>query len=153
MTDTTLEQGATAAIRVVKRATAKIPADWILEKGPEQNHYNYCDGTIDTGPRGSAQWLYGFAFDLTHEVPNGQLLSVMEPTGKEWSLLLKEPNVQGGTAMDYRFTDGRTQLYITLNGESSTRPRVGVSAYGQCIRNGETGPGTFPTPNPADITG
>ncbi len=77
----------------------------------------------------------------------------MTPSGTNWELASTEPNEQGGTAMDYRFTDGRTRLRIMLNGENGARPRVAVRAITTCIRNGTTGPGTFSTPNPADITG
>ncbi|WP_426515283.1 hypothetical protein ACPPVQ_11790 [Diaminobutyricibacter sp. McL0618] len=153
MTDTTLQKGAIETIRAVNSATAKIPEDWILAKDPEHNDYGYCDGTIDRGPNGSAYWSYGYAIDLEHVVPNEELLNLMTPGSKEWKLTSTEPNEQGGTATDYYFSDGRTRLHIMLNGENTSRPRVGVGAISTCIRNGDTGPNTFPTPNPADFAG
>jgi hypothetical protein len=153
VTGTTLEKAAVETIRVVNKATASIPADWVRIKDAESNNYAYCDDNIDTGPNGSAAWSYGFALELKHAVPNATLLSLMKPTGPGWKLVSSKPNEQGGTAMDYIFTDGSTQLWVTVNGESATNPRVGISADSECIRNGSTGPGTFPTPDPAHVKG
>jgi hypothetical protein len=77
----------------------------------------------------------------------------MKPTGPGWKLVSSKPSEQGGTAVDYDFTDGITQLGITINGESASNPRVAVITNSRCIRNGNTGPGTFPTPDPAKVKG
>jgi hypothetical protein len=45
------------------------------------------------------------------------------------------------------------QLWLTVNGQTATNPRIGISATSGCIRNGSTGPGTFPTPDPAKVKG
>lgn len=153
VSDISLEQGAMQTIKAVKDSVGRIPDEWVLAKDAEDNSSGYCGGVIDTGPNGSAYWAYGFALDFKHPVSNAELLELMTPLGKNWKLHSRESNEQGGSAMDYSFSDGRTQLEITLNGESATRPRIGVTAYSDCIRNGTTGPGTFPTPNPADVSG
>jgi hypothetical protein len=153
VTGTTLEKTAIETIRVAKHSTAKIPAEWVLVRDAESSDYNYCQATIDTGPNGSAQWIYGFVLHLKREVPNSTLLGLMKPSGSGWKLQSSGPSEQGGTAMDYIFTDGSMQLWLTVNGQTATNPRIGISATSGCIRNGSTGPGTFPTPDPAKVKG
>ena len=153
VSDITLAQAAVRTINSVKDAMSKIPDAWVLAKDPERNGYGYCDDVIDTGPNGSAYWAYGTAIDFTHAVSNAELLDRMTPVGTGWKLTSTQPNEQGGSAMNYYFSDGRVELSIMLNGESTTRPRVGIIAHSECVRNGTMGPGTFPTPNPAHIKG
>ena len=59
----------------------------------------------------------------------------------------KKPRI---LSLYYDGPDGMT-VNVHLDAERATTSRNFVDATSRCIRNGDTGPGTFPTPTPTSI--
>jgi len=154
-TDQTLEEGAVQTQQEVISLISNVPAEWLQSSADDVpvNDYSYCGSVMDAGPNGSARWSYGLGFDLVRPMSNAELLTLLAPSGDEWVL---RPRTSSGDADDTSINDrvyDSSDMIVTLylGGESSKRPRIGVTATTKCIRIGETGPGTFPTPIPTSI--
>ena len=153
--DDTLLEVALETQEAVQESASEIPADWILgrDEGSTFNDSDpsSCNDIIDEGPSGQSQWSYGFALDLVKQVSNADLLEAMAPSEDAWALTMSRPGIAGGEAMVYQYETPNVRLVLSIDGENPERPRVGLIGYSRCVRNGTTGPGTFPTPVPTDI--
>jgi hypothetical protein len=153
--DETLLDVALETQAAVQASASEIPAEWILgrdENGSSNDSDpSSCNDIIDEGPGGQSQWSYGFALDLVKQVSNADLLEAMTPSGDAWTLTSTEPGTASDEAMLYQFESSNVTLVLSIDGENPERPRVGLSGYSKCVRNGSTGPGTFPTPVPTDM--
>jgi len=153
--DETLLDVALETQAAVQASASEIPADWIL--GRDENGFSNdsspsaCNDIIDEGPGGQSQWSYGFALDLVKQVSNADLLEAMAPAGDSWTLTTSRPGLAGGEAMVYEYKSPNVTLALSIDGENPERPRVGLSGYSRCVRNGSAGPGTFTTPVPTDM--
>ncbi|MCI4657337.1 hypothetical protein [Cryobacterium zhongshanensis] len=155
--DQTLLEGARHAQQEVTSLLANVPVEWLQANATDVplNNSSYCESVIDTGPSGSAAWTYGLGYDLVKPMPNEELLKLLAPTGDGWVLrpeqtiagLTKDPSVVN---LYYDGPDGMT-VNVHLDAERATPPRIFVGATSRCIRNGDTGPGTFPAPTPTSI--
>ncbi|TFB87283.1 hypothetical protein E3O44_09175 [Cryobacterium algoricola] len=155
-TDLTLRDGALLTQREVTTLMSKVPAGWLVSNndGSRWNDSAYCGDVIETGPTGSAYWSYALAYDLTKPVANAELLKLLAPSGAEWVLRPDSSTASGtgdATVVDLYYDGPDMTVSVYLNGESPTRPHISVAATSKCIGNGETGPGTFPTPIPTAV--
>ena len=112
-----------------------------------------CSNGATTGARCHDVAEGATTFDLVRPMSTAELLTLLAPSGDEWVL---RPRTSSGDADDTSINDrvyDSSDMIVTLylGGESSKRPRIGVTATTKCIRIGETGPGTFPTPIPTSI--
>jgi len=157
----TLRDGAVQTQQEVTSLLANLPLAWLKSDATDvpTNDYSYCESVIDTGPSGSAAWTYGLGFDLVEPMSNAELLKLLTPSGDQWVLRpeqsiagsTKKPSIEKSRTMYLIYDAPDMTIVVFLNAESSTRPRVAVSASTSCIRNGDTGPGTFPAPTPTSV--
>jgi len=153
--------GAVQTQKEVTSLLANLPLAWLKSDATDvpTNDYSYCENVIDTGPSGSAAWTYGLGFDLVEPMSNVELLKLLTPSGDQWVLRpeqsiagsTKKPSIEKSRTMYLIYDAPDMTIVVFLNAESSTRPRVAVSASTSCIRNGDTGPGTFPAPTPTSV--
>jgi hypothetical protein len=131
----------------------EVPPEWLRSSDDDTpwNDSSYCGDRIDMGPRGSALWTYGLAYDLVTPVSNAELLKLLTPSGDQWVMRPVESVPDGNGTEDYFFDGPDMTVWVFVDGEDQTDRRVGVSATSSCVRNGYTGPGTFPTPIPTNV--
>ncbi|MEC5183894.1 hypothetical protein RCH12_001353 [Cryobacterium sp. MP_3.1] len=152
-TDLTLLDAALLTQDEVTSIVSDVPVEWLVgdDEFTPTNNSSYCGSTIDAGPRGSATWTFAVFYDLTEPVSNDTLLTLLAPVGDQWVLRPSDDSRTGAQKRDYDYDGPDMSVNVFLNGEDPTAPRVAVSATSHCVLNGDTGPGTFPTPKPSNL--
>jgi hypothetical protein len=152
-TDLTLQDAAVLTQHEVVSLVSEVPVEWLVDDDESLpiNDSSYCGSTPDAGPGGSALWSFGVGYDLAEPVSNDTLLSLLAPVGDEWVLRSADDEPTGAGELDYYYVGPDMTVNVFLNGEDPTNPRIAVSASSHCVRNGDTGPDTFPTPRPSNL--